>query len=332
MARRRAQLSAAALALLSAACGPGDPTAPAAELSPDDYVAPADPPAPRKDLVAIPTTRVRLRPPLGYLPAAEFAGFVHGPSKSSVMVVEIPGPYSQVAGSFADPKRLEAQAMELVGQEPRGNGPHPGVLLRVTQTAQGVVVEKWIWVFGTEEACAMVMGTCFDESFLPELRASVVTAQWDPTAEPAEDEGPGFTLGFTGDLQVWQRMGGTVAYTLDGKPDAKGEGKPMFSIGPALGAGGVADREAFARARIENLPLGEVIVEESETIEIDGLEGIAMVARAADPKTGRTIVAYQALLFEPSNYWIAVGLCRGELESQYLPVFREMVASFRREP
>lgn len=330
MIRRLPRLAGAALVALAAACGPGDATEDDEPFDASTYVPAAATAAPaRNDLVAVPGTRVRLRPPVGFLPARDFAGFLDEGTKASILVTEFPAPYAEVVAGFTDRNALGEQGIQVEGLEARGNGAYPGTLVRTRQAAQGVVALKWIWIFGTDKATAMVMATGFDEADLAVLKAALLTTAWDPEATPAGAEGQRFELGFTGDFAVWRRMGGTVAYTLGGGA-LEGPGAPLFTIGPALGAGAIDDREAFARSRAEALPLDEVAVEGVTAIEVDGLPGVALNARGEDVQNGRTIAIYQAILFEPDNYWIAVGMCGDDLAAGHTPVFREMVASFRR--
>ena len=71
-----------------------------------------------------------------------------------------------------------------------------GVLLRITQNANGTEFAKWMVVFGSEKETHMVLATfpIADEAELSgQLKAAVLSAKVDDAPPPA----PGAHLGFT---------------------------------------------------------------------------------------------------------------------------------------
>ncbi len=306
----RSSLLAAATALAAVACSPSGPSAPDG----------------RDDLVVVAGTHVWMAPPEGMEPARNAAGFEAPDGRASISVLELSQPYREVSTGFLLPDNLQKQRIELVDQQPRANGSLEGVLLSGTQ--QGVPAV--IWIFGGSTS-VIVQGSSPEPERFDQVREAVLSATFDASLEVDLTDGLEFSLGDDGGLRAWQRLGPLVCFTESGTGKGSPMGEPMFTVGP-VPAMPVADRAAFHRQRLAQLPLAEVQEVGTEEVVVDGLPGFASVLIAKDPATGQQRAGFQMLLFEADRHWLAIGMCHADRGEEVLPVFERMAKSLVRKP
>ena len=283
----------------------------------------------------VPGTGISLVPPDGFQPAATFDGFQHVASGASIMVTQVAGPYAQISLGLSMPHALRQRGMELVEGAERPAGDEPGKLVRVEQEANGIVADKWIRVFGSSERTAMIVATIprsSGDTWMPRLRTSVLTARWDERAGPRGPfDGTSFRLRELGGLQFVSKMGGMLMFTPDGEPDSGRTGKPLFLAGPSIAPRTPSESRDFAEERIRNVEGHRVTEIESVTpVEIDGMSGLEIVAKAMDRDASAEAVIWQTMLFDGAGYWRSVGIARESDREPMLESFRNISRSLER--
>lgn len=276
-------------------------------------------------------TKVQLTAPKTWEVAPSFPGYFHQDSGSSVMVMEIPGPYAEALVGFTDEEQLKKNGMTLLTSEVRKMGEHEGSFLTLEQNNGRVDITKAIWVFGTTEETVFIMGTVMTvlkDNWFAVAKDCVLSAHWDPKHEIDPYDGLGFRLADTQGLKFLSRVGDMLSFSEDGKDDSKNEGKLTYMIGPALGSGAIEDREAFVDRRLQALPFKILSVEYKEEFDVDELEGWEVVARVS--VEGQERITYLAILFEEENYWIAHGQVRLEEREKALTKFPKITRSLKR--
>jgi hypothetical protein len=67
-------------------------------------------------------------------------------------------------------------------------------------------------------------------------------------------------------------------------------------------------------------------------ISIDGLDGYEIVADAQDASSGTPLAMYQVMLFDNNRSYILIqGLVGANVRAEYLPEFRSMARSFKKQ-
>jgi hypothetical protein len=293
--------------------------------------APASAPErPASALEPVAGTRVSLAPPAGFFRAAAFAGYEDPASGCALLVLELPGPLpgDPLAGLAA--LALGEEGFVLLDREPRGMGAHAGTLLHLRLTAGGAELERWLWAFGSESESALVAGTCraeLSERWSQALRDAVLSSVWEPGRAPQPRAGLGFRLGPLGDLKPCGRLGGMALFSAE---DA--DGQPALLAGRTLGPAQPRQRETFARTRmLEVESLSDVVIEESRPITLDGLEGLAIVARGRGADDGVDYVLDQVMLFDGRTCWLIAGSAAAAERETFLPLFQRAAEGFRRD-
>lgn len=287
-----------------------------------------------KEITHVPGTKVSLVVPPGLSPSSTFTGFVDLQKQTSLVVVEIPGPYDEVKQGFANREALKRQGMKVLERTSLAMGEYDGAFYEIEQSVTEATVFKCVWMFGNDDGTVMVMGICpkgSEDVELEPLRRAVLSATWDPQLVLDPLAALPYQLRRTEGMQLVSSQLGSTLFTSDGEIDEAHTGKPMFLCAPSLRPYR-GTRESFARRRLRQTKgVKQVKAGELKPVLIDGLEGLACVATARDDETNEGRFVYQVILFEGSAYWILHGQAADELREAYLPRFERITASFERK-
>lgn len=320
---------------VAATAPPSAARANAAGRTPSPARAPARTAARPETTVAFPAAGLRIMKPAGFTEAESFYGFQQTNMQSSVVLMRIPGPYSQVTGGFtAD--QLQTRGMELRSREERLIDGLPGLLLHVRQRANETPFLKWLVAFGDETQTYLVTAT-FPEARQAQLSGTLKAVALSARRAQMEAPAPGADLPFTltpsSKLKITPVPGKMLAFTREGVLTTRTPEDPLFIAAPSLGAVTVADKRAFAQQRLQQTAATRVTtVSSHEPIRIADLDGYESVAEAVDAASGMPMVVYQVLLFEQDAYVLMQGLVGALQREEYLPEFKAMTRSFQRRP
>ncbi len=249
--------------------------------------------------------------------------------------MEMAAPFDEMAEGFADKAALKAQGMVVTDRVPMAQGTYPGLLYQANQKTMGTEVRKWVWAFGNETKCVMVLGVCPRElvdTHFRELGDAVRSAAWEPDLVLDLANEFGFHLEDTGGLVAVAGAGKALSYSSDDKPDKDGdEGKPIFIVAPSMQPV-LTTPEKYSQRRLR-LTAGhkKVVPGELTEITVAGLMGFECVATSIHRHTAEPSFIYQVMLFEGGSYWIMTGIAREKDRDRYLPIFKRMARSFQRD-
>ena len=102
-------------------------------------------------------TQIFLAPPAGFMNAESFHGFQQLNSGSSIMVIEIPGPFSESTKGF-NQEGLKTQGVIMKKKEDVTVNGMPGLLITAEQFANGTNYSKHVLAFGNDKVTFMVNG------------------------------------------------------------------------------------------------------------------------------------------------------------------------------
>jgi hypothetical protein len=279
-------------------------------------------------------TRVSLKPPQEFTPSSQFPGYGLEAFSSSIVVTEIPGPFSEVSAGFSDSSALMKKGMSALNkQEVKVNG-QSGLLVQIRHNLSVGEFLKWILVFGDEKESVIITATFpkeFENELSEKMKASILTATWDREKNISPTEGLNFTVSEKGDLKLAKRFINMLAFTKGGVFPDKAVNNPLLTVGQSVSKFEISDPEGFARARIlQTTSVTGIEIEQSSKVTIDNLNGYEMVAKGKDNESGQPMVIYQTILFESQSYYIMLGLISTRQGETYLTAFREMARSFKR--
>jgi hypothetical protein len=282
--------------------------------------------------VSFPTAGVKLIQPDGFAVAESFDGFQQPNTQSSVLTMMIPGPFAETTKGFTA-AGLKTRGMTLRSKENISIEGQTGLLINLVQTVNNTEFSKWIVVFGNQQETKMVTATfptANTAKLSAPLKSVVLTAKNDLTS-PQLGANVGFTIAAANKLKITRGMGKTLMYTKDGVVPVKSRLDPLFLVAPSLSQVTIVDRQKFATDRLAKT--GSIKIDAVTTtnpITIDGLDGYEIIADAQDA-AGTALTLYQVMLFEDKSYLLIQGIVGTKIRDEYLPEFKAMARSFKKQ-
>jgi hypothetical protein len=286
------------------------------------------------ELSQVPGTKLSLEPPPDFVLAEQFPGFQRADAGASIMVTEMPAPVAKIRAGFTR-DALASRGMTLVERTSTTASGRDAMLLHVTQTAQGVLFEKWLLVFGDEAQTVMIAATfpeSVSESLSDPIRRSVLSVRWDPEQQVGLFDGLTFRVSETPSLKISTRMSNALLLTTTGQKTVDNPEDPIAVVGTSVGSVEIADLEAFSRRRLaQTVQIADLSNVDGRPGKVDGMQAYELRADAKDVKTGTPLKVYQMLITDGSVYFIVYGQVGRGKAGQYLPEFEQLAASLRRK-
>lgn len=284
--------------------------------------------APTLFAAPVPGTRVLLEPPPGFTAAEQFPGFLQKASSASIMVNELPAPFAEATRGFTA-AGLATRHMKLVAKEEVTVSGRPGMLLRVTQDAQGTAFGKWMLAFEDADKTFLLVATyplSSDKALAVALRRSLLGATLS-AHQPALTDGLTFSVEERPPLQITQRLGNNIILAL---PDRGAHG-PFLVVSASITEDlRIPRHSAHARERIRQTEhLTDIDVLAEKPIEVGGLHGVALIGSGRDKQTGAEQFVLQTTLYNDNGYYLAQGFAPIAERATYEPLFEAIISSFR---
>jgi hypothetical protein len=283
---------------------------------------------------AIPGTKVRLTPPAGFAPSKQFPGFLHEESGASIMVTEMPAPYSKITEAFTK-ESLATQGMTWLAQRPHTISGKTGVLLHLRQSAQGTVYLKWLIAVGTEQETVLITAT-FPEAVKAQwsaaLENAVLGAQWDAAAVVDPLAGLNFSIKDEPEMKLARRMSSALLLTKDGTLPGKPTTDPMLVIASSISEVLIGDLPQFAAARLNEITqITGATIKQQSAVTIGGLKGSEIIAEAEWKTPQAPVTVFLTMLQDGNNYFIIQGFAARTEQQKYLPIFKRIAQSFQKK-
>lgn len=310
----------------------------------------------------VPGTHVSIQKPEGFTEAVNFTGLLHADKTTTIMVTELPAPFSKIAQTMTA-GRLSSKGMTLVSRDHVLIDHISGILVNVTQTTQGVSFSKWIAVFGNDQKTVTITASFLKSkapAFSSLLRNTLLSAHMTPSTavkpsgskkpcqlskKPTEDpSAPAKTSteSYLNDIRyqikpvstmkLATRFQKNLLYTQEGEIPSSSPEKALFTLGPSLFALTIGDRKDFAIRRMEKInEIKELEVQSVEPVLIDHLDGYEITGEARDKSSHLPVNIYMVMLFEADRYYLMVGIVGKNNTVVSLEDFKLMANSFQRK-
>jgi hypothetical protein len=282
------------------------------------------------------STKVRLLPPENFVPADRFSGFFQESSGASIMVVEMPAPFSELKAGFTNRDLMLQRGLTLLEQTPVSIQGRDAILLHVEQAAHGLEFRKWILALGNESETVLATATFPKEQaekLSESVKQSLLTLQWDQNQDTRQPRSLVYGVQASGDLKLAGELDGSQFYAKNGSVPTQSKEDPFFVVAHSLSAQVILDPKAYTQARLlKTQDLEAIRILSTDDITIDGLSGYVITATAQEKGSKTPTTVYHVMLFEPDqNYFIMQGFVGTAIADQYLPVFKRMAQSFQRQ-
>ena len=256
-------------------------------------------------------TNIYLIPPESFSASNQFKGFQNPQDQTSmIMVMTIPGPYSEVSKGFQQSQMLEARGMTLVSKEVTQVYGLEGLFIYLEQEANGLTFGKSILVYGDSTSTTMINGIHLKDSI--DLGQQIKTAVLSTFVNNELTVDPRNELDYTldetkGNLKFASTFGNGMLFNRDGKiPTTSSDSLNLISD-KSFQKVQIEDRQQFCKNRIQELPQSYQLLDEKSlnAISLDGLDGFELIATNLD-NPGEEL--YQVIVFmEDGGYFIFIG-------------------------
>lgn len=279
-------------------------------------------------------TKVSLDIPKGFTKASQFPGYMKQDQSASIMVTELPAPYTQLIQGFTK-QNLASRGMVLLKKEKLDLVVEGALLIHIKQKAQGIDFLKWMFVFGKDKQSVMIVAT-FPEKFkglLSEpLKKSVLSAQWDINAKVDFFEGLTFRVKEQPNLLIAKKIGNNILLTKDGVFPQASKLDPFMVVGSSISESWTIPKniQDFSKKRLAQTDIlkGIKIVSEKE-IQINSSKSYFIEAHAQDKESNESLYVFQCIVISTHGYYIIQGVATSRDEAKYKSIFQSVLDSFK---
>lgn len=275
-------------------------------------------------------SKISMVRPKDFKVAVNFMGFQHAESNSSVMVLDIPGPFSKVSGGLNAENLLKQGVRVDSIQSIKVNG-LSGLLIKGEQTANGVDYRKYSLAFGNDVETILISGIVPKDNLDLEqkVKNALLSTFYNPSKILTPLDAVDFEISTEGtDFVFAKSMSNMLVYNRDGKMPSESTDMASLVVAKAISKVEITDKKEFASNRIKMLPVQITKIKSVEPTEINGLKGYEITAEGANRKTGVKELAYQVMLFNEESYYIIFGSCQDKFEEN-LKVFQKLIGTFK---
>lgn len=277
-------------------------------------------------------TKVSLIPPKGFIKASNFLGLQQIESGSSIMILDVPGPFTETSKGLTKEgflsKGIETKEIQNITLNNL-----PAILVTGEQNAYGNAYIKYVLAFGTEKETILINGACPKnlEQIGALIKTSILSAFYDADKKINPFETVDFELDVSGStLRFAKNMSNSLIFTIDGEFPTKSIDKITLIATKSFTEIDIKDKKLFALNRLKQMPIDLEKVETTLEITIDGVSGYEVMASAKDKKTGDPEKIYQVILFSDKLYYLLVGSTNDRTQKG-INELKQVVKTFKRK-
>jgi hypothetical protein len=259
-------------------------------------------------------TKISLIAPKGFTDGLNFLGLQQTESGSSIIILDIPGPYSETSKAMTKENML-SKGVEMKKIENLTINGLPAIFATGTQNAYGNIYTKYIIVFGTDNETIMINGV-FPENLKKiggEIKKSMLTVFY----EADKKINPFAALDYTIDisetkLKFGKSMSNSLIFSVDGQVPTASSDKTALIVAKSFSQITAQDKKLFCINRLKQALIKIENIEYTNEITIDGISGYEIYAKGKDKKSNETENIYQVILFSDKLYYILFGTTNDE--------------------
>jgi hypothetical protein len=290
---------------------------------------------PLEDVGVVAGTGVSVRPPRGADPMPTGSGFMHTRRRIQILVAEAEGS-DAVLDAFRE--QLTGEGTPEIDPEDIDVSGHTGTL-GIDRVENGDVELERVWVMVREGDRAMaVIGAYLadrSERYRGLVRASVTSAEWDPSIPIDAEQAMGFAMDVEG-LVLDRTATSPLTYAPSGAAVPPSPNDPrLFLLALPVNIP-TADRDDVCeQLLLQAGPVDEDHVVSRGEIETDELGGCEVVGAITPPATDEDedpdeVSAYAAIIFHDDGIFLAAGLGGSTDGAAWMERFAEAARSLHR--
>ncbi len=263
-----------------------------------------------EDHIQIKGTNIFIVPPTSFESSSNFKGFQNlNDQTSMIMVIEIPGPYSEVTKGF-NSEMMQKQGMELKTKKEIKVSEFDGLLIELDQSANGIIFSKQIIIYGNEKSSTLINGVYPKDSLQlgRKIKESILTTFVDVKIKSNPRDTLKYSLNENvGSLKFKAVIGNGMLFNRDLKIPTESIDKATLLTDKSFAKVEIKNEKLFCISRLKKYPNDYSIILSKgiNEIEIDNLKGFELFAKNNDKENEEM---YQVILFDKNGgYYLFVG-------------------------
>lgn len=277
-------------------------------------------------------TKISIIPPDGFIKATNFLGLQQTQSGSTIMVLDIPGPFSETSKGMTKEGFL-SQGVEVKTIENLTLNNLPAILVTGEQNAYGNVYTKFVLCFGTEKETILINGAI--PSNLKEIansvKFSILTSYYEADKKINPFDVVDYSIDFSkSKLKFAKSASNSLIFTTDGIIPTKSTDKTSLIIAKSFSKTSFEDRKLFCINRLKQLPVEIIKTDSILETSIDGISGFEIVATGKDKKTSSEVKICQVILFSDNLYYIFYGSTNQDYDNNITEI-KKVIETFKRK-
>jgi len=277
-------------------------------------------------------TKISLIPPKGFINGINFLGLQQAESGSSIMILDMPGPYSAISAGI-NKENLLSKGIELSKMQKLEVNGLPAIFITGTQNSNETIYTKFIFVFGTESETIMINGA-YPENLKKvgnEIRKSMLTVFYEADKKINPFDALDYTIDVSNTkLKFGKSMSNLLMFSVDGQVPTSSSDKTNLIVAKSFSQITTEDKKLFCINRLKQTPIDITSIEYTNEITIDEVSGYEIIAKAKNKKTGESENIYQVILFSDKLYYILFGSTNDETDKS-IDEIRRAIKTFKRK-
>ena len=272
-------------------------------------------------------------PPVSFEISYNFKGFQNPTDQTSmVMILEIPGPFSEVSKGFNN-EMLKSRGMDLKTKKEIKVGEFKGMLIELDQYANGMNFSKQILIFGNEKSSTLINGVYLKDSLQlgRKIKESILTTFVDTKTRTNPREALNYTLNENmGSLKFHSVIGNGMLFNRDLKTPTQSADKATLITDKSYSKVEIDNKKQFCISRLKKYPADYSVIPNKgiNEIVIDNLKGFELYAKNNDKENEEM---YQVILFDDNGgYYLFVGTYKSTSENAISDI-KNIIKTFKRK-
>lgn len=278
-------------------------------------------------------TNLFMVPPVSFEISNNFKGFQNPTDQTSmVMILEIPGPFSEVSKGFNN-EMLKSRGMDLKTKKEIKVGEFEGMLIELDQYANGMNFSKQILIFGNEKSSTLINGVYLKDSLQlgRKIKESILTTFVDTKTRTNPREALNYTLNENmGSLKFHSVIGNGMLFNRDLKTPTQSADKATLITDKSYTKVEIDNKKQFCISRLKKYPADYSVIPNKgiNEIAIDNLKGFELYAKNNDKENEEM---YQVILFDDNGgYYLFVGTYKSTSENAISDI-KNIIKTFKRK-
>lgn len=277
-------------------------------------------------------TKISLIPSKGFTDGINFLGLQQTESGSSIMILDIPGPYSETSSGI-NKENLLNKGIEVSKIENLTINGLPAIFVTGTQNVYGNVYTKFILVFGTDDETTMINGVCPEslKKVSDEVKKSMLTVFYEADKKINPFDALDYTLDVSETkLNFGKSMSNSLVFSVDGQVPTASKDKTNLIAAKSFSQITTEDKKLFCINRLKQTPIEIEKIEYTNEITIDGVSGYEIFAKGKSKKSIETENIYQVILFSDNLYYILFGTTNDKT-NESIKEIKKAIKTFKRK-